>query len=1271
MSPERRSQVSKNEKDELVIGAKKTNLISGETKSVSVFKLYCTLATPYDILLITLGTIGAFLSGASRPILAYLMGSSLSSLKPGNSDSDIKDATQGMVLKYMIVGVGMLLAQLLNVGCWTMAGKRLIFAIKEEYFRVIMRQEQGYFDQNNAFEFSTKVQSQIKQIEAGMGDKMGHALMSISMFISGLLMGLITSWKLTLVLISCVPLMVLGAYMGTTSLKNGSKIARKSYEKAGGMAEEILYSIKTVSSFANFDFETKRYETLINDAKTAGIINGMKGGAGLGFVTFVIYAMYAMSIWYGATLIYNSSTDGTSHSTLDGGSIFTVLFAMIKASVGLGTAAPNFKAISEACASASDFFELRERKVNFDSSGIEQPVKEYVQGQIVFKDVVFTYPSKPETKILKGVDILFEPGQRTAIVGESGSGKSTIVNLIERLYEPVSGTITLDGTDIKKLDVQYFRSLIGYVQQEPVLFNDTIRSNIIFGRENVDDKAIWEALEKAYASSFVKNLGGLDYIVGIKGNKLSGGQKQRIAIARAILTRPKLLILDEATSALDNQSEKEVQKALNELSRGVTTIIIAHRLSTIIDCEKIVAMRTGEVVEVGNHQDLLAKEGYYASLVKSQVSEENTPEQPQPAEDETADPNLTGNVTSNITASGSASDRSVLKFLQRRVSIVNPVVAVEEKPAPRKETSLAEMMSQTRKRLFSLLGGNICLVVGGSIAAAVNGAIYPTYGILLAMGITALSSQDMKIVKSQSEFLSLMFLLVAVSAGLAQFFQNYIFSKIGEILCERLRNLTFIKYLRFHMAFYDKPSNSPGALLTKLSSDTTQLNGVVLAMVGVSIQSAMSLVIGLALGFVYEWRLSLIASAFMPFIILAGILQSKLRKGLIQADEKLDAEAGSVLSEAVINTKTIYSYNMQKGVLKMYHNILLPSKATIFKQSFISGFMFGISQFANFATYATVLYAGGSWLISPDPSSRITFENMMKAMFVILFAASGISQAQQYAGDFGKARLAVKSLFEVLETETSIDPFEEANLDKIDAGNITGKIEFKNVKFAYPTKPDLPILRDISFTINPGESVAFVGFSGSGKSTVIQLIQRFYDITDGQILVDGIDIKKYNLFSLRKRLGIVSQEPYLFKRDVIENIRYGKLDATDEEVIKAAESSNIKHLLENGRDKDNNMSGGEKQRVAIARLLVKNPKIMLFDEATSALDVDTEREVQKSIEVLMSGRTSISIAHRLRTVEKCDKIFVLESGSIVEQGGHDELIEMKGKYFGLYKSQSN
>ena len=448
--------------------------------------------------------------------------------------------------------------------------------------------------------------------------------MGISQFIASFFVGYITSWQLSLVLTAMLPLLGIGGWFMAKAMDQGNA-SNEAYVNAGAMAQEILKEIKTVASFANFDYEKEKYRGFIEIAMKAGIKQGFKAGFGIGFIVFIVYNSYALAVGYGSYLIANRSTNKNSGNAFGAGEVITVLFSIIFGCFSLGQSTPYINAILSACRSARDLFALLERQPKIDlTTSIEKPDKNSFTGKIIFNNISFSYPSKPNDYVLKNLNISIQPGEKLAIVGESGSGKSTILSLIERLYDPQEGEILFDNYNIKNLDLEYLRSLIGYVPQQPVLLNTSIKENIIFGRTDISDSDIDIAVQNSSAKDFV-DIKGLNYNVGSGGKMLSGGQKQRIAIARSIVNKPKILIFDEATSALDNNCEKEVQMTLDEVCKGLSSITVAHRISTIKNSDRIICLDAGKVIEEGTHKELLQKNGFYARLINedSVIEEED------------------------------------------------------------------------------------------------------------------------------------------------------------------------------------------------------------------------------------------------------------------------------------------------------------------------------------------------------------------------------------------------------------------------------------------------------------------------------------------------------------------------------------------------------------------------------------------------------------------------------------------------------------------------
>ena len=544
-------------------------------------------------------------------------------------------------------------------------------------------------------------------------------------------------------------------------------------------------------------------------------------------------------------------------------------------------------------------------------------------------------------------------------------------------------------------------------------------------------------------------------------------------------------------------------------------------------------------------------------------------------------------------------------------------------------------------------------------------SLCPFVGVLLGVTINCLSSNDPEEVKSEGFIISMAYIIIGILGGLTIFLKIWKLEGIGSTIALKMRKKIFKKYLELHMGYFDIDTNSPGALLTKLSIDTSQLDSLILNTVGGTLTIISTYLISIGLGIFYDWKITLILSLFVPMSVFGLVKKQDYMENGRESNKKIQIEAGSVLSECVVNTKTIFSFNFQKKAIEIYSNILQSETRNHLIDSVMQGFWVGLGLACFDISYAVVY----KFAIIFIRNKTLTFQNLNCVVTNIFNSIDGLTDILRNMSDSAKAKLSFKSVFNTLDTETKISAFEIDNREKISPNEIKGKIEFKKVYFAYPTKPNQYVLKNLSFTINPGEKVGLVGLSGSGKSSIIQLLERFYDVNKGEILIDGVNIKNYNLYELRKKIGLVSQEPVLFKRSVYENILYGKLGSSDEEVLISAQKAEIDKFFSNDNfgNKDNPLSGGEKQRVAIARAFLKNPVIVLLDEATSALDKETENEIQKNIFELQKGRTCISVAHRLSTISDSNIIFVMESGRLIEKGTHNELMKLKGKYYTLCK----
>jgi ATP-binding cassette subfamily B (MDR/TAP) protein 1 len=1226
------------------IGDKKVIVLNPEKKKpVSFFKIQLFQARCWDYFIIILGIFASFGVGVSQPIFAWLYGSLINYIGRLQTNPVLINSVHDLVLKLYMFAICIFVAGFAMMAIWIYNGRVTSERIRTHYFRVILQQEQAWFDSNVPYEYSTKVQGQITKIDNGLGEKVGNIFANIAQAVTGYIIAFLTSWKLSLVIFSLLPLFLLGGFLIGRATQKGMIKSRIMYEKAGGIAEEVLYNIKTVASFTNFEYEKRRFGEKIEETYKASKDASFKAAIGIAVFFFAFYMNFALALGYGSLIIANRELNDNTHRLFYSGDVMTVLLAMMFGAAAFGSSAPIIRAVMETRHAAVEFFELMKRKPQIDASkSILKPNKETIIGNITFQNVVFTYPTaKDREPLFKNLNLMIPAYKKTAIVGHSGCGKSTILSLILRLYDIQGGHIFLDQFDLQTLDIMYLRSLIGYVPQEPVLFNISIRDNIIFGRDRITEEQVKEACRKAYAEDFINsNKLGLDYIVGTKGSKLSGGQKQRIAIARAILTKPKILILDEATSALDNKSEKEVQRALNIVSQGITTIIVAHRLSTIRNADNIIVLSKGTIIEQGNHQSLIENRSHYYNLVKNEIVMEDAKEDVE--------------VVEQVVQQAEA--QTLIEPLVKKI-----IEEEEDKDKPEK----IEKLIDKKYKLFNVMMENKAVVFVGTFFACCAGCSWVIHASILGDAIAFFFSDDSYFVKSEGFYTAMKYLGFGFGMGIIIFMQNYLFSLQGDFLAKRYRFLVYERFLKLDMSYYDIPTHSPGVLLSKLSNDSTQINGVALGMFGVTIEIIVSSVIGIAVSIAYSWKIGLINLAIFPILLYLSGMQWKMRSGTMTTkDLNLENQAANILSESITNTKTIFSYNVQDKIADKYYNLLKHRQKAIVKQGIVNGLLFGAFQFVLFADYATLLLVGAHFMVDPpDPRDRLQVGAFFKSMLVSVLTSFGLGNAQQYLGDISKGKESLKSLYEVLKEPFTI--YQDDTTNKVPADNITGRIEFRNVTFAYPTVPQFIVLEQFNITIEPGQKVAFVGHSGCGKSSIIQLIERFYDITAGEILIDGINIKDYNLISYRQKVSLVMQEPAIFKATNLDNVKYGKLDSDDNFVYQIADEVQIGQFV-----RENNInsipSGGEKQRLAIARALVRDPKILLLDEATSALDNEREKLVQAGLDRLMAGRTMIAVAHRLTTIEHYDVIYVMDKGKIIEFGNHEQLYSMGGVYHRLY-----
>ncbi|MFF2471122.1 ABC transporter ATP-binding protein [Streptomyces sp. NPDC058066] len=896
---------------------------------------------------------------------------------------------------------------------------------------------------------------------------------------------------------------------------------------------------------------------------------------------------------------------------------------------------------------------------------------------VEFDDVSFSYEGADRT-VLDGLSFEIPAGQTLAVVGSSGSGKSTVSLLLPRFYDVTHGAVLVGGHDVRELTLDSLRAAIGLVPEDSFLFSDTIRANIAYGAPDASDEQIETAARAAQADRFIAELpDGYDTTVGEHGLTLSGGQRQRIALARAILTDPRLLVLDDATSAVDARVEHEIHEALRGVMAGRTTLLIAHRRSTLGLADRIAVLDGGRLAAIGTHEELEAGSALYRRLltdpdelggvspghIAPALPDEDTSVRAELDAEFDAERGITPTLWTGDREAKNAEDPALagMPATPELLAQVEALPAATDVPDIDEARAVTAEVSYGLRRLLRGFGAPLLISLVLVALDAGMGLLLP---VLIRHGIDEGVSQLALGAVWAAAGLGLVTVLVQ---WCAQIGETRMTGRTGERVLYSLRLKIFSQLQRLGLDYYERELT--GRIMTRMTTDVDALStflqtGLVTAFVSVVTFFG---IMGALL--VIDVQLALVVFVTLPPLIIGTFF---FRRSSVKAYE-LARERVSVvnadLQESVAGLRIVQAFRRERSGAERFAERSGAYRSARIRGQWLISVYFPFVQFLSSVAAAAVLMVGAGRV---EAGTLTTGALVAYLLYIDLFFAP-VQQLSQVFDGYQQATVSLGRIQELLQEPTSTKDAEEP----LDVLSLRGEIAFEDVDFAYGAADGSEAaLSDVALRIPAGQTVAFVGETGAGKSTLVKLVARFYDPTAGRVTVDGTDLRALDLTSYRHRLGVVPQEAYLFQGTVRDAIAYGRPDATDAQVEAAARAVGAHEMiatLEGGylhevAERGRNLSAGQRQLIALARAELVDPDILLLDEATAALDLATEAQVNQATDRIAGKRTTLVVAHRLTTAARADRVVVMADGRVAEDGTHAELLALGGRYAELWRT---